>query len=60
MLETTFSSKVRVARQGVQNAEENCSRVALDPKGAPIMDSEIELFLGVALILPRERRYQIP
>ena len=47
--------KLRVARQGVQNAEENCSRVALDPKGAPIMDSEIERFLGVALILPRER-----
>jgi hypothetical protein len=55
MVETIFSNRVRVALQGVQNAEENCNKVALDPRGAPIMDSEIELCPILAFILPRER-----
>ncbi len=36
---TTFSSKVRVARQGVQKADENCTKVARDPKSPPIMEA---------------------
>jgi hypothetical protein len=52
---TTFSSNALVARHGVQKAEENCTKEALVPRGAPIIWAVMMPERSLSRIAPRER-----
>jgi hypothetical protein len=55
MFSVTSSSNILVARQGLQKADENCTKVARDPKAAPIMLCVIKPLSDLTTTLPRER-----
>ena len=56
----TSSMSNRVALHGPQKAEENCNRVALEPKSAAIIAAVISPLSDFTTILPRVRLCQTP
>jgi len=56
----TSSMSNRVARHGPQKADENCKRVALEPKSAPIIAEVMSPLSDLTTTLPRERLCQKP